>query len=74
MGLLDSFGFSDIELWRSEDMQLVQVRHAGLCPSERCHPVAWRAHTACMCLLFVATASVNAPCTRHSIMHLVACH
>lgn len=32
MGLLDSFGFSDIELWRSEDMQLVQVRHAGLCP------------------------------------------
>jgi hypothetical protein len=25
MGLLDSFGFDNIELWRSEEMQLVQV-------------------------------------------------
>jgi hypothetical protein len=26
MGLLDGFGFDNIELWRSEEMQLVQVR------------------------------------------------
>lgn len=26
MGLLESFGFDNIELWRSEEMQLVQVR------------------------------------------------
>jgi hypothetical protein len=25
MGLLDSLGFDNIELWRSEEMQLVQV-------------------------------------------------
>lgn len=63
MGLLDSFGFSDIELWRSEDMQLVQVRHAGLCPAGW-HPVAegcWRAHTACMCSPLSATVSMGRP-------------
>jgi hypothetical protein len=26
MGIMESFGFNNIELWRSEEMQLVQVR------------------------------------------------
>lgn len=42
MGLLDSFGFDNIELWRSEEMQLVQVccwqeLPGGVQPATRLH-------------------------------------
>jgi hypothetical protein len=72
MGLLDSFGFSDIELWRSEDMQLVQVRCMRVCQSYR---VATGGVGGCCCW-HTCSAALGLPAwippgERHSTMQLL---